>query len=150
VLERAGQRVVLAPPSAVRIFLFVLIGLNVLDHAQYVAQAYGNERGVSWKAHAADTNELLEWLQQHSDGRSAIAADNPALVYLRTGRPTVAMNSFDDPWSRWRRIGVGYVVSLSDGQVLDDPRRYKLRFKLEDKNLWVVELLTDTQTDVGR
>jgi hypothetical protein len=71
----------------------------------------------------------------------AVAADNPALVYLRTGRKTVAINSAgDDKWRRWRRMGVRYVVSLSDGELLNDPRA-DLRFKLPDKNVWAFELV---------
>jgi hypothetical protein len=127
------------PPAMARIFLFVLIGLNLLDHTQYIAQAYGAPRGVSWKAHAADIETVLDWLGQQPD-TDPVAADNPALVYLRTGRRTVAVDSFADKWDRWQRLGVRYVVSLSDGQKLVDPRA-DLRFKLEDRNVWAFELI---------
>jgi hypothetical protein len=68
-----------------------------------------------------------------------VAADNPALVYLYTGRQTVAIDSYDDKWSRWQRMGVRYVVSLVHGLPLVDPRA-ELRFKLPDRNAWAYEL----------
>ena len=131
-----------APYSVARILLMVIIGLHALDHAQYIAQAYGNPRGGSWKSQADDINQVLDWVRQHPEPAGAVAADNPALVYLHTGRRTVAINSFDDKWSRWRRMGVRYVVSLVDGEPLLDARA-ELRFKLQDKNVWVYEILPE-------
>jgi hypothetical protein len=140
--ERAGFRFPLVPERAARIFLFVIVGLNVLDHTQYIAQAYGDRRGGSWKAHADDIDTVFNWVREHGTREGAIAADNPALVYLRTGRRTVAISSAGDPWSRWNRMGVRYVVSLSDGALLSD-RRATLRYKLGDENIWAFELTGD-------
>jgi len=139
---RVGLRIRLAPESLARVFLFVVIGLHVLDHSQYIAQAYGDRRGSSWKAHADNIDQVLDWIRQEAAHDGAIAADNPALVYLRTGRRTVAISSTDDKWSRWQRMGVRYVVSLSDGELLND-RRATLRFKLPDENVWAFELTGD-------
>ena len=139
---RAGLRIALAPELAARVFLFVIVGLNLLDHSQYIAQAYGDPRGASWKAHADNIDKVLHWIRQEGTHDGAIAADNPALVYLRTGRRTVAISSIDDKWARWQRMGVRYVVSLSDGELLND-RRATLRFKLQDQNVWAFELTGD-------
>jgi hypothetical protein len=141
-LARAGLRIPLASESAARIFLFVIVGLNVLDHTQYIAQAYGNPRGASWKAHADDIDQVFNWIQREGTRDGAIAADNPALVYLRTGRRTIAISSTVEKWARWQRMGVRYVVSLSDGELLVD-RRATLRFKLGDENIWAFELTGD-------
>jgi hypothetical protein len=138
-LAHGRERTTSRSSSAVRVFLAVVIGLNLLDHGQYIAKAYGESRGAPWKAHADDIAQVLDWIQQHADANSVIAADNPALVYLRTGHPTVAINSYGDRWDRWRRMGVRYLVSLSDGELVEDPRAV-LRFKLPDKNMWVIEL----------
>lgn len=144
---RAGLRFSLAPDMAARIFLFVIVGLNVMDHTQYIAEAYGNPRGVSWKAHADDIDKVLQWIRQEGRLGGAIAADNPALVYLHTGRRTVAISSVDEKWARWQRMGVRYVVSLSDGALLSD-RRATLRFKLKDQNVWAYELTGDSVGDL--
>jgi hypothetical protein len=129
-----------APYSVVRIFLFVLIGLHVMDHAQYIALSYGDVHGGQWKSEAVGIHQVLNWIREHPAPPGAVAADNPALVYLYTGRQTVAIDSYDDKWSRWRRMGVRYVVSLVHGLPLVDPRA-ELRFKLPDRNVWAYELL---------
>jgi len=123
-------------------FLFVIIGLNVLDHSQYIAQAYGDPRGGSWKAHADDIDTVLNWVREKGTKDGAIAADNPALVYLRTGRRTIAIAGTISKWTRWQRMGVRYVVSLSDGELLVDPRA-TLRYRLGDENVWAFELTGD-------
>lgn len=140
-LGRVGRRMSPEPQAAARIFLFVLLGLNVLDHAQYIARAHEDPHGVPWKAADDNINTVLNWMQRNLRDEGAIATDNPALVYLRTGRRTVAIDSFDDKWARWRRMGVRYVLSLSIGEPLNDPLRATLRFKLPDRNVWIFELI---------
>jgi hypothetical protein len=137
-----GIEVLANAAMAVRIFLFVIVGLHVLDHSQYIAQAYGDPRGASWKAHANNIDNVFTWIRKDGTKDGAIAADNPALVYLRTGRRTVAIAGTIDKWTRWQRMGVRYVVSLSDGALLEDPRA-TLRFKLGDENIWAFELTGD-------
>lgn len=126
--------------STARIVLMVFIGLNVLDHVQYIAQAYGNPRGGMWKSEAVGIYEVIDWVRAHPDLPGAVAADNPALVFLRSGRKTIAIDSYDDKWERWRRMGVRYVVSLVHGTPLVDARA-ELRFKIPDRNMWVYELM---------
>jgi len=140
--SRVWPRIALAPAPAARMFLFVIIGLNVLDHSQYIAQAYGDPRGGSWKAHADDIDTVLNWVREKGTKDGAIAADNPALVYLRTGRRTIAIAGTISKWTRWQRMGVRYVVSLSDGELLVDPRA-TLRYRLGDENVWAFELTGD-------
>jgi hypothetical protein len=139
---RVGLRMPLAPERAVRIFLFVIVGLHVIDHSQYIAKAYGDPRGGSWKAHADDIDTVLNWVREKGTKDGAIAADNPALVYLRTGRRTIAIAGTINKWTRWQRMGVRYVVSLSDGELLVDPRA-TLRYRLGDENVWAFELTGD-------
>lgn len=130
----------IASPAAARIFLLVLIGLNVLDHAEFIARAQGSPRSVVWRAQGDDIAQVFDWIRRETPPGSIIAADNPALVYLRTGRRTVAINSLDDRSTRWQRLGVRYVVSISDGEPPTDPRA-ALRFKHPHRNIWVYELL---------
>jgi hypothetical protein len=142
-IGRLHLRLAPASWSVARMFLMVLIGLHLLDHAQYVALAYGQPRGGMWKSEAEGIYQVMDWVRQHPETDGAVAADNPALVYLRTGRQTVAIDSYGDKWSRWRRMGVRYVVSLVHGTPLIDPRA-ELRFKIPDRNMWVYELLPES------
>lgn len=138
-IGRLHRSIAPAPYSVARIFLFVLIGLHVMDHSQYIALSYGDVYGGQWKSEAAGIHQVLNWIREHPDPPGAVAADNPALVYLYTGRQTVAFDSYDDKWDRWRRMGVRYAVSLVHGLPLVDPRA-ELRFKLPDRNVWAYEL----------
>jgi hypothetical protein len=138
-LGRLHRSIAPAPYSMARIFLMVLIGLHVMDHAQYIALAYGDQYGGQWKSEAAGIYQVTDWIRAHPSPPGVVAADNPALVYLYTGRQTVAIDSYDDKWSRWQRMGVRYVVSLVHGLPLVDPRA-ELRFKLPDRNAWAYEL----------
>jgi hypothetical protein len=141
-IGRVRHAIAPAPFAIARILLMVLIGLNVLDHSQFIAQTYGDPRGAIWKREADGINQVMDWLRAHPDQAGAVAADNPALVYLRTGRRTIAIDSYGEKWSRWRRMGVRYVVSLVHGSPLVDSRA-ELRFKLPDRNAWVYELLPE-------
>jgi hypothetical protein len=138
-LGRLHRKIAPAPYSVARIFLMVLLGLHVMDHAQYLALAYGDPYGGQWKSEAHGIKQVLNWIREHPVPEGAVAADNPALVYLYTGRRTVAIDSYDDKWDRWRRMGVRYAVSLVHGLPLVDPRA-ELRFKLPDRNAWAYEL----------
>lgn len=135
-----------APFAVGRIFLMVLIGLHVMDHAQYIALAYGDRFGAQWKSEAAGIHQVLDWIRDHPTPPGAVAADNPALVFLYTGRHTVAIDSYENTYpekrSRWDRMGVRYVVSLVAGLPLVD-KRAELRFKLPERNVWAYELLPD-------
>ena len=141
-LGRLHRSITPAPYAVARIFLMVLIGLHVMDHAQYIALAYGDPYGGQWKSEAVGIHQVLDWVRDHPSPPGAVAADNPALVYLYTGRHTVAIDSYDEKWSRWRRMGVRYVVSLVHGLPLVDPRA-ELRFKLPDRNAWAYEILPE-------
>ena len=142
-IGRLHRSIAPAPYSVARIFLFVLIGLHVMDHSQYIALSYGDVYGGQWKSEAVGIYQVTDWIREHPTPSGVVAADNPALVYLYTGRRTVAIDSYDasydDKWNRWRRMGVRYVVSLVHGLPLVDPRA-ELRFKLPDRNAWVYEL----------
>src|SRR5690606_25893814 len=96
-------------------------------------------RSVVWKTQVDDINQVFDWIRRQPD-EGVVAADNPALVYLRTGRRTVAINSFGDKWERWRKLDVRYVAAISDSEPLNDPRA-ELRFKHPHRNIWVFELL---------
>jgi hypothetical protein len=146
VLGRLHRAIMPAPYAVGRIFLLVLIGLHVMDHAQYIAVAYGDRFGGQWKSEASGIHQVLDWIRDHPTPPGAVASDNPALTFLYTGRQTVAIDSYETTYpekrSRWQRMGVRYVISLVAGLPLVDPRA-ELRFKLPERNVWAYELLPE-------
>jgi hypothetical protein len=129
-----------APAAVARVVLFCLIGLNVLDHAQYVLDVRDAERAarVSWLAQARETDEVLEWITRNLDD-GVIATTNPGLVYLRTGHKTVAFDRPHDDWSAWRARGVRYVVSLLAVQPPASRGAFKLLYR-SSEGFWVIEI----------
>jgi hypothetical protein len=69
-----------------------------------------------------------------------VATTNAALVHLRTGRRTVAI---DDPranWQRWKRMGVRYLVCLIPGQVPPADGPYRELYRSKRHGLWILEI----------
>ena len=73
--------------------MLAAVGLSLFDHGEYMVRA--RVRQPDWSIYAEDADAVLAWLQQHrADG--VIATSNPALVYLRTGTPTIQLEGLVD------------------------------------------------------
>lgn len=123
-----------------RVALLCVIALHAFDHLQYRLQL---DQAV-WIQDARDADEVLDWMNRSLAEPGAVASTNPALVYLRTGRHGVAINSARDRWPEWKREGVRYLVSLQGHEEL--PARsmpYRLLFKSPRSGMWVLELTGD-------
>jgi hypothetical protein len=125
-------------PSSRRVPALVIagvIGLSVVDHAQYIARLRSGE--PEWAVYAADTDAVLAWLQQHpADG--IIATTNPALVHLRTGAPTIALEGRIDQALKAR--GVRYVVSVHLAGIPRPANQGLVRYVSPRCAFWVLEL----------
>lgn len=99
-------------PKAVGVVLVSLIGLNLYDHAGYLARVR-TASGVGWVAQARDVDGLLEWINNGGLGDDGVlVTTNPGLVYLRTGRKSIASDHPTVEWSRWKQRGVRYIAVL--------------------------------------
>jgi hypothetical protein len=125
-----------------RILVLTIIGLNVWDHGQYVVQGQdpAHRDGMVWRVTAEEIRELARWMRAYAMPGAPVASDNPALVYLLTGHPTVAMDSVGDNAARWTRLGVKYVVCVNGRAPLTDVPGFQIRFKLAHRNMWVAEI----------
>jgi Dolichyl-phosphate-mannose-protein mannosyltransferase len=124
-------------PRAAGIVLLSLIGLHLYDHMGYIIHARSGGR-VGWVAQADDVDSLLEWIHRGGladDG--LLVTTNPGLVYMRTGRKSIASDHPLVEWHRWKQLGVRYVAVLYP---LDLPAgQHKVLFQTPG-HLWVVEL----------
>ena len=132
-----GLRAVARPASRMpALVMTVVVGLFLLDHAQYLV-AERRSAGV-WHVYADDAEAVLAWLAQHpTDG--IISTTNPALVYLRTGTPTIAMDSVMYPQAMKAR-GVRYLVWLQLRAQPPPVEAGVLRFVSPRQLFWVLEL----------
>lgn len=131
----------MAPAPAVRTVLFVMLGLHVYDHAGYIAASRGviGSGPVYFQREFDDVERVMEWMRDNLHAEGAVATDRPALVYLHTGRKTVAIDRADDNWARWKALGVRYVVALTPGALPDRSHVYRVLFQLPSGR-WVVEM----------
>jgi hypothetical protein len=96
------------------IFLLCVIALDLADHAQYVAIAHGprGAAAIDWLGDAKEIDDLLGWMRRNVAGDGAVASTNPPLVYLATGRRTVAFDDTPERIAELRRMGIRYLVAL--------------------------------------
>jgi hypothetical protein len=124
-----------------RMAIVCVIALHVLDHARYRQQL----DDATWIQEARETDEVLDWMQRTLTEPGGVASTNPALVYLRTGRHSVAVNDARARWSTWQSQGIRYLVSLQGHVELPDRSRpYRVLFRTERSGMWVVEATDET------
>jgi hypothetical protein len=134
----AGLRTLTTRLPVARVALLCVIGLNVADHAQYILKS--RTETLDWAADAQEIEAVLDWMRRDVTGDGYVATTNPALVHLRTGRRTVAM---DDPvanWERWKRMGVRYLVCLTTGAERPAGFPYTELYRSTRHGLWVVRI----------
>ena len=138
----AGLQVLMRSAQVTRIVMLCLIGLNLYDHAGYILHAHAEAAAsrVEWLGNAQHVDAALDWIQQHLGNDGTIASTNPALLYLRTGRRSIA---YDDPTielTKWKTRGVRYVACLVPSELPPEaPGQYKVLYR-SPARLWVIEL----------
>ena len=130
------------PWRLARIVILCIVGLDVYDHAQYIFDAHHADRAqrVDWIADAREVDAVLDWMKQNLEQEGAVATTNPALVYLETGRKTLAIDDHPNNWRKWKARGVRYVVSLRPGPLPESSYGYRLLYQSPRRRLWVIEM----------
>ena len=126
-------------PEAERVPALVMLGvvlLAVLDHGEYIARAAAEP--PEWSIYAEDTDQVLTWLQQHPP-RGVVATTNPALVYLRTGAPTIALEGGRIERAALTARGVQYVVSVNPAGLRVPREQGLVRYVSPRCGFWVLE-----------
>ena len=115
---------------------------DVYDHAQYIFDAHNADRtqGINWIADSREIDAVLQWMKQHLEQEGAVATTNPAMVYLATGRKTLAIDNYPNNWQRWKAGGVRYVVALRPVSLPDSSYGYRLLYQSSRQKLWVIEM----------
>ena len=132
-----GLRAVTPAASAVpALAMLGVAGLSLFDHGEYLVRA--RVRQPDWSVYAEDTDAVLAWLQMHpTDG--VIATSNPALVYLRTGTPTIQLEGLVNR-AVLRARGVRYVVWVHLASMRVPVDQGAVRYVSPRAGFWVLEL----------
>ncbi len=128
-----------ASAAAARIALLTVLGLHALDHAQYLLLRQ-DPGPVEWLGDAAEADALFEWMNANLTDDDLVASTNPGLVYLRTGRRTVASDNPSQNWRDWRAMGVRYMVTLRTVELPPGSLGYDVRYLSPRRKLWIIEL----------
>jgi hypothetical protein len=142
-LQAAG-----APTAAARIAVLTILGLQILDHARYVILAR-DPTSIEWLSDAAEAEALLDWMGANLPSDGVVASTNPGLVYLRTGRKTVASDDPSQNWERWQAIGVRHMAALRPIDLPPSSLGYDVLHVTPRRRLWVIELSPDSQSSAA-
>ena len=143
---RWGERLVKGtrrdPWRAARVILLCVIGLDVADHVQYILDASRPNRAaaVDWLADGEEIDTVLDWMNRTLPPEGAVATTNPGLVFLVTGRKTLAIDDYANNWRRWKADGVRYAVALRSASLPDPAFGYTVLYQTSRRKLWVIEL----------
>jgi hypothetical protein len=139
-----GLTVLTRSHRAPRLVLLCLLGLNVYDHAGYVmlARTQSGANLSEWTGSMDEVDDALTWIDRHLPQDGMIASTNPALLYLRTNRRSIAL---DDPTltlEAWRARGVRFLVCLLPSDMpAGDPGQYVVLYQSPSRR-WVIDLQT--------
>ncbi|MGH9220468.1 MAG: hypothetical protein ACRD1W_14270 [Vicinamibacterales bacterium] len=134
----AGVHLLTRSIQVVRITLLCLIVFYGYDHAGYLFLARSHSgSGVEWIDRAESVDAALDWIRHNLRDDGPIAATNSALLYMRTGRKSLA---YDNPMVQldsWKARGFRYVICLHP---LEMPTgAFKVLYQ-SPARFWVIEL----------
>ena len=121
-----------------------VIGLNVYDHAGYIAQARSEPARMDWIARFQELDTTLDWMKAHLDRGAVVAATNPAIVHLWTGHKTITLDRVTEPGASGR-TGVPVMRRASCRHELPSPWQgsYRLLYQSHPerpRSYWVIDL----------
>jgi hypothetical protein len=99
----------------------LVLALYLFDHALYWRARNDPTPAeyLPWQAIFDEHKAALDWLREKTPEDAAIVSENPALVYLYTGRKTMAGERPEERWEDWKRHNVRYMARLSVYQIPD-------------------------------
>src|SRR5262249_11870756 len=102
------------PWQLARVAVMLVIGFDLYDHARYTYDFQDEKRAaaIDWLADGREVDDLLAWMRKNLVIPGSVATTNPALVYLETGRKTVAIDDCAGQKSMWKAHGIRYLVAL--------------------------------------
>ena len=112
----------------------------ITPSTSYDAHTADRLEALDWVGDAREIDVLLAWMQENLPASGAVATTNPALVYLATGRKTLAIDDYQDNWRRWKARGVRYAVALRQVPLPEAPAPFRLLYQSSRRKLSVIEL----------
>jgi hypothetical protein len=122
-----------------RIAAACMLTLILIEHAQYIRAARFGPPPL-WLRDYEAVKSVTDWINTHLGDRSPIASSNPGLIYLATGRKSVALSNPRTHLEEWQQLGVRYAVALHMAEKAPAWLGFRLLHESEPLNLWVMEV----------
>lgn len=109
------------PWRAMAVVTGLLLALLIYDHSIYLAKRSDLSRAeyLPWRAIFNENLEALKWIKEKTPEDALVCSLNPAMVYMYTGRKSVASNNPEANWENWKRLNVRYYAYLSVYPIAD-------------------------------
>jgi hypothetical protein len=131
--------------TAAAAFTLFILAVSIYGNAKYIINKYDSSAagGADWEILFDELEVMMKRAEQIVPQNGVIAASNPPLTYLFTGRKTVMG---DDPAAKiedWRRLGVRYMLSAAVLSEVARPEEsglpviYRSR---QHRDFWIVDL----------
>lgn len=122
-----------------RIAAACVLALILIEHGQYINAARSGPQ-PTWLLGYEEVKAVTDWVQANLPDRSPIASSNPGLVYLATGRRTVALSNPQTHLVEWQQLGVRYAVALHQAEKPPPHLEFRPLYESPRLQLWVMEL----------
>ncbi|MBX3278184.1 MAG: hypothetical protein KF868_09300 [Acidobacteria bacterium] len=143
---RLSQRPITSAWAGMSAIASVIILVSLYGNIKYTIDKYSADANKHPQLiRAFDENlKLLEWMNNMLPADAVVATPNPPLVYLYTGRRTIAIDNPGANWATWQRLRVSHLAHISPaplGQPSQAERRYSIVYQSPGElNLRVVDL----------
>ncbi len=113
-------------------------------NAESISKTYGDSSVRSPRLqnlfHESET--MCRWIDQTLPKDSTIVTNVPPLVYLYTGRKTIAYDDAANNWGNWNRMGVRYLAIFPLDKMGMDPaeNKYHTIYRARSGNFRVIDL----------
>ncbi len=80
-----------------------------------------------------ENRQLMQWMVESTPPDSVVAAPNPPLVYLFTGRKTISAGVPEQRWELWKKMNVVYWARTSFtplGPISEEERRFRIAYRV--------------------
>lgn len=134
--------------SLFRIASACIVLLYVFEHGQYLWAARHGE--AHWIRDYEEVKAVTDWMRANLVAEGPVATSNPGLVWLATGRKTVALMNPSTHWKEWQERGIRYAAVLHVAEKPASWLGYRVLFESPRLKLWVIDIppgLTENASD---
>lgn len=118
-----------------------LVFFLAVEHGQYIWRKFHGQP-LPWIEEGREVRAVADHVNRHLPVDMTAVSTNPALLYLLTGRHSVAYVEPIHRWRQWRRENIQYAVALHLVPKPNPSLGYRLVYESPGLGLWILDLAT--------